>query len=96
MIGSILMRTKVVGISYRPGSHDHLLQKAEGDCLQLVREPENEYDENAIAVYDGEFKLGFIPREDAKQVAPVMDSGAVLEATITGYNGLVIRLIEQG
>lgn len=33
-----------------------------GDCLELRQEPENPYDSKAIAVYDGEQRIGYIYR----------------------------------
>lgn len=48
--------------------------------IQLVREPENKYDENAIMVllpdrlHDGK-QLGYIRRESAELLAPKLDSG---------------------
>lgn len=58
--------------------------------IRLEREPENEYDENAIAVYlpnrlyDGK-QLGYIRRDSAALLAPKMDAGSleVVSATLT-------------
>ena len=41
----------------------------------LVREPDNPYDPNAIAVKLANIPLGYVPREIAKELAPEMDSG---------------------
>ncbi len=43
------------------------------DC-RLVREPENKYDKNAIAVYAPQ-KIGYIPRKMVKELAPQIDRG---------------------
>lgn len=38
----------------------------------LVREPDNEYDANAIAVYSPAGKIGHLSREDAERYQPVL------------------------
>ena len=55
-----------------------------GDRLELVREPENPYDANAVRVEWRGVKLGYVPRRDNAAVARQMDRGATLEARLTG------------
>jgi len=55
-----------------------------GSTFKLAREPENPYDENAIAVkqvfkHGGEVMLGYVPRELAAEWAALMDAGWVPE-----------------
>jgi hypothetical protein len=54
-----------------------------GDRLQLLREPMNPYDENAIEVLgsNGQ-RLGYLPRGFARRLAPLMDAGEELEAMV--------------
>ena len=48
----------------------------EGDVVNLVRRPENKYDPNAIEVWwRNRFHLGFLMREVAAALAPVLDRG---------------------
>ena len=56
-----------------------------GSKFRLARDPENEYDPNAIAVKQvfktgGEVMLGYVPREMAEKWASLMDSGWVPHA----------------
>ncbi len=53
-----------------------------GDRLQLVREPDNPYDANAVRVEWRGVMLGYVPRRDNAAVARQMDRGAGLEARI--------------
>jgi hypothetical protein len=48
-----------------------------GDAVRLDREPGNVENDNAILVLseDGE-ELGYVPREDARRMAPLFDAGA--------------------
>jgi len=55
-----------------------------GDRLELVREPENPYDANAVRVEWRGVKLGYVPRRDNAAVARQMDHGAALEARLAG------------
>ncbi len=79
---------KVMGLTF----DDRLARAANlkpGEFLKLVREPHNKYDKNAVAVYspaidnphpDGH--LGYIRKELAACIAPLMDSGTELQAEI--------------
>lgn len=58
-----------------------------GSKFVLEREPTNEYDENAIRVLLSVRKgahlldLGYVPRQRAAEIAPLMDAGGEFEAT---------------
>lgn len=54
-----------------------------GDSLQLVREPGNAYDENAVRVEWRGRKLGYVPRRDNAALAWALDRGEVLHARIS-------------
>lgn len=53
-----------------------------GDRLELVREPDNPYDANAVRVEWRGHCLGYVPRRDNAAVARQMDRGNALEARI--------------
>lgn len=50
--------------------------------LELKREPDNEYDEFAIALYFEKNKIGYIPRESNEVIARLLDAGKPFFATI--------------
>jgi len=58
-------------------------QMQTGDRLDLVREPDNPHDPNAIRVEWRSVKLGYVPRRDNRQLARQIDLGAALEARIS-------------
>jgi len=68
---------KLVGVSY--GACQDNIKKYAGPGVgdfELVREPDNPSDKNAIKVaLFGHFKFGYIPRQTARELAPLMDSG---------------------
>lgn len=56
----------------------------------LHREPDNEHDENAIAVYGGKRKFGYVAASVAKQYAPLLDqigSSFVVRRNYWHYTG---------
>jgi hypothetical protein len=71
-----------------------------GDCQQniklfgcpdvryysLIREPDNPHDRNAIRVAMGSCKLGYVPKDIAKHLAPKMDAGVEFEAEYVNKN----------
>jgi hypothetical protein len=59
---------------------------AVGERLQLVREPDNPYDANAVRVEWRGVMLGYVPRRDNAAVARQMDRGTALEARVAGLH----------
>jgi hypothetical protein len=53
-----------------------------GSPLELRRDPENEHDTNAIAVYAGGEQVGWVPRELAAELAPHLDDGQAWSAIV--------------
>lgn len=70
-------------------SHDGragVIQKfvAAGDQAFLVREPGNRYDANAIGILiQGGYKIGYVPKEIAADLAPLLDQSMPQKAVIT-------------
>lgn len=70
--------TTTDGISCRVAGISHWvdaasLQLFNGTVFYLRREPDNEFDQNAIAVYAGTRKIGFVPAARAEKYAPLLD-----------------------
>ena len=66
-----------------------------GDRLELLREPDNPYDANAVRVRWRGRMLGYVPRRDNAAVARLMDRGTALEARIaslTEHRNRSVRL----
>lgn len=54
-----------------------------GEAVVLEREPDNSHDANAVLVLtQDETELGYVPREEAKHMAPLLDAGAEVDATV--------------
>lgn len=61
----------------------------EGAALRLVREPHNEHDANAIAVFFGALHLGYVRAGVAKHLAPLIDAGARYRARVDNVTGVL-------
>ncbi|MES9903413.1 MAG: HIRAN domain-containing protein [Sedimenticola sp.] len=55
----------------------------EGEALTLKREPHNPHDPSAIAVWFRNEKLGYVPRQENRVLAQMMDLGEEISAKIS-------------
>ncbi|MGH8311237.1 MAG: HIRAN domain-containing protein, partial [Steroidobacteraceae bacterium] len=77
----VVQRSPVAGFRHSGGAGVLRILKP-GDRLELVREPANPYDSNAVRVEWRGVKLGYVPRRDNAAVARQMDRGIALEARL--------------
>jgi hypothetical protein len=73
----------VAGFQYHDGPRVERTLRV-GQVLRLAREPQNPYDELAIAIYAGSAKLGYVPRDSNAMPAGCLDGGVPLTAVIEG------------
>jgi len=71
----------IAGFQYYRGLELEPMLK-ENDCLILKREPQNSHDCYAIEVYNGSNKLSYLPREENKVIARIMDQVMTVKARI--------------
>jgi len=87
--------SKIVGSTFIPGGQEALKALSIGQALFLVREPDNEFDQNAIAVHaqyileDSTFeqiRIGYLPKETAAKLCKDVEQFMVTcnVAEITG------------
>jgi hypothetical protein len=77
----IVQRSPVAGFRHYSGG-EVLRELKPGDRLDLVREPGNPHDANAVRVEWRGVKLGYVPRSDNAAVARQMDRGVALAARL--------------
>ena len=80
----------LMGANFRSGETREPLKSlaAEEDVvLELVRDKDNKYDANAITLHHGGYDLGFVAKETAAELAPLMDDGVEFTATIHSWLG---------
>jgi len=71
----------IAGFQYYDGIEQEQILK-ENDGLFLKREAQNPHDCYAIEVFRGNKKLGYLPREENKVIARMMDQGIAMKARI--------------
>ncbi|PSR02130.1 MAG: hypothetical protein BRD50_07615 [Bacteroidetes bacterium SW_11_45_7] len=80
-ISQVLYTEYVAGYQYAPVmKHEHKITK--GDPLRLVREPENPYDNRAIAIYWRHVRVGYIRMVDNRVLTSMMDQQMPLLARV--------------
>jgi single-stranded-DNA-specific exonuclease len=84
--GASQFHTKLVGVSFE-GRQDTIAGLRVETELTLERQPDNRYDANAIAVHYGALQLGFVRKEIAKHLAPLIDSGARYRVRVESLTG---------
>jgi single-stranded-DNA-specific exonuclease len=78
--------TKVMGVSFEQ-RQDLVAGLVPGHELELKRQPDNPVDANAIAVWFGNFHIGFLRKQIAKHLAPLIDGGVRYTARIEHVTG---------
>lgn len=81
--------TKVVGVTFDQ-RQAHISELVEGQELQLVREPENQFDPNAIGVFNKAEQIGYLKKELAKHLAENLETNVVYRAVVVQITGGLI------
>ena len=84
----ILADVFVAGFQYHEGMRREVARTlCEGDTVLLIREPDNPYDDQAIAVRtkDGH-RVGYVPRDLNPVPSVLADQGVALSAEILAVN----------
>ena len=78
------------GSNFRPvEAQAVVLAFSEDDPLLLEREPSNQFDPNAIRVIEPNttHHVGYVAKEFASEIAPLMDAGATATCKVAVPNG---------
>lgn len=78
---TLIQESCLAGFSHYMGETVWPLLSA-GDPLALVREPDNAFDAQAVAVYWNNLQLGYVPRAQNTAVAQMLDRGTALESCV--------------
>lgn len=78
----LVQNSPLAGFRYGEAA-DVWAQLRQGDALELVREPGNPHDANAVRVEWRGRKLGYVPRRENAAVAWGLDRGAALRARVS-------------
>jgi len=79
--------SKIAGSTFAK-SQEILRIMKDQDKVYCKREPDNKFDENAIALFnEKKEKLGYIPSTTAKDLATQMDNGYTVEIIVSEITG---------
>jgi hypothetical protein len=67
-------RLEIVGESHYVPHLKALLSRGDSWDAYLIREPKNPYDANAVAVHIDGGCVGYVCRDDALEIAPILDA----------------------
>jgi len=84
---ALLLRTRVVGTEFEHNAEKLIRSMKEGDHPILIRESDNPYDENAIAVTRRGRKIGYVPRQHNTILANLMDQEVILVCKVEKISG---------
>lgn len=59
-----------------------------GDTLALIRDPHRRFDANSIGVHFRGERIGYLPGNQSRLLAPMIDAGFELEASVTDVRHL--------
>lgn len=68
-----IYRSAIVGLGYDPSRARAAASLVEGQGVDLVRDYDNRHDDNAVAVFDQNRMLGYIPARHAVWVSEIID-----------------------
>ena len=78
----VVLECQIAGTSYLDLEEVEPLLNPD-DKFYLVREPQNEHDQFAVAIYNADkVKLGYLPRSKNESVARLLDAGKLLFAVL--------------
>ena len=63
----------IAGVKFHPGAVDLISKLEVGEDLELVPEPDNKYDPNAIKIEYGGFLLGYVPKKLSAEISALME-----------------------
>jgi hypothetical protein len=89
-------RSAIVGLGYDPKRASAAAELREGQAVDLVRDYDNDHDENAVAVFDASRMLGFIPARHSVWVAEILDEERAVAARVVSIvrSGVIWRSAE--
>ena len=91
----MLLTSNINGVQFHRGAQAKLDASPAGTPVELVREPENRFDKNAIlCVIDG-VNCGYIPKHQAVRLAEDLDADRPVGATLGEGTKLVIEVVDK-
>lgn len=80
--------TKLAGVTFE-GRQELIAKLRDDDELELVREPDNSFDSNALGVFSSRLgeRLGYLNRDLARVLSAEIDGGEIYEVALASISG---------
>lgn len=90
-----MLTVTMVGASFCPAEAKEIVRGLHiGAKVQLVADPNNEYDPCAVAVYSDDVHIGFVPRDSNSAVFARLMDGEEIEAEVVAFESSLKPIIE--
>jgi len=76
----------IAGTSYCPQMDEVFPQLQKDTVLKMQRDPNNQYDENAIGIYYQDVRIGWVPRTMNTIISRLMDAGKAFFCRVSNLN----------
>jgi hypothetical protein len=85
----------MVGAAFRPAEAKEIIRGLHiGAQVQLVADPNNEYDSTAVACYVDDVHIGFVPKEENGPAFYALEDGAEITGTVIAFESSLKPVIE--
>lgn len=90
-----MFTSAVRGIQFRPPeAQDVAYTLGVGETVKLEREPDNQYDPNAVRILYEDTFIGYVHKDVAQELSPALEEGKSFNAYVAGYDGRGTPIIE--
>ena len=83
---------RVAGLSYHVGHEEVVALLPTNTPLQLVREPTNAHDGNAVRLDVSGRKIGYVPATMSRMIAALIDNGYDVRGHILSNSGAAVEM----
>lgn len=85
----------MVGASFRPAEAKALIKQIDiSEQVELRADPDNPYDDTAVAVYYDDTHIGFVPKDSNGPLFERLQAGEELDAEVIAFESTLKPVIE--
>lgn len=90
-----MLQVTMVGAAFRPAAAKDIIKGlAIGDTVDLITDPNNEYDNTAVACYVDDVHIGFVPKESNSALFASLEEGNEHTATVIAFESTIKPVLE--
>lgn len=90
-----MLQVTMVGATFRPAEAKEIIRGLGiGDRVELRADPENEYDNTAVACYYDDTHIGFLPKESNSAIFEALMEGEEYEGEIIAFENTLKPILE--